>query len=405
MKQTLRIGLIGLGARGSDLLPNAILPIPEAEVTAVCDVYEDRAARAADTVWKIRHTMPAIYHDYRHLLCDRNVDAVVISASWEAHVPVALAAMRAGKITACEVGGAASVEECWELVHTYEETGTPIMFLENCCYGRNELMILNMVQQGLFGEIVHCQGGYRHDLRDEVSFGRENRHYRLNHYLHRNCENYPTHELGPIAKILNLNHGNRMLSLSSVASCAKGLHTYLQREKGDSYDLTHADWKQGDVVTTSIRCAGGQTIVLTLDTTLPRYYSRGFHIQGTLGMYEGENCSVFLDGVHNAYDFDWKKQWNNIEQYRERYEHPIWKESLTGGVTGGHGGMDGLVMGSFVRHALSDKPMPIDVYDMASWMSITALSETSIARGGAPVEIPDFTGGRWILPDWKAAEL
>ena len=250
-----------------------------------------------------------------------------------------------------------------------------------------------------------AQGGYRHDLRDEVSFGRENRHYRLNHYLHRNCENYPTHELGPIAKILNLNHGNRMLSLSSVASCAKGLHTYLQREKGDSYDLTHADWKQGDVVTTSIRCAGGQTIVLTLDTTLPRYYSRGFHIQGTLGMYEGENCSVFLDGVHNAYDFDWKKQWNNIEQYRERYEHPIWKESLSSGVTGGHGGMDGLVMGSFVRHALSDKSMPIDVYDMASWMSITALSETSIARGGAPVEIPDFTGGRWILPDWKAAEL
>lgn len=405
MKQTLRIGLIGLGARGSDLLPNAILPIPEAEVTAVCDVYEDRAARAADTVWKIRHTMPAIYHDYRHLLCDRNVDAVVISASWEAHVPVALAAMRAGKITACEVGGAASVEECWELVHTYEETGTPIMFLENCCYGRNELMILNMVRQGLFGEIVHCQGGYRHDLRDEVSFGRENRHYRLNHYLHRNCENYPTHELGPIAKILNLNHGNRMLSLSSVASCAKGLHTYLQREKGDDYDLTHTDWKQGDVVTTSIRCAGGQTIVLTLDTTLPRYYSRGFHIQGTLGMYEGENCSVFLDGVHNAYDFDWKKQWNNIEQYREQYEHPIWKESLSSGVTGGHGGMDGLVMGSFVRHALSGGPMPIDVYDMASWMSITALSETSIARGGAPVEIPDFTGGRWILPDWKAAEL
>ena len=405
MKQTLRIGLIGLGARGSDLLPNAILPIPEAEVTAVCDVYEDRAARAADTVWKIRHTMPAIYHDYRHLLCDRNVDAVVISASWEAHVPVALAAMRAGKITACEVGGAASVEECWELVHTYEETGTPIMFLENCCYGRNELMILNMVRQGLFGEIVHCQGGYRHDLRDEVSFGRENRHYRLNHYLHRNCENYPTHELGPIAKILNLNHGNRMLSLSSVASCAKGLHTYLQREKGDDYDLTHTDWKQGDVVTTSIRCAGGQTIVLTLDTTLPRYYSRGFHIQGTLGMYEGENCSVFLDGVHNAYDFDWKKQWNNIEQYRERYEHPIWKKSLSSGVTGGHGGMDGLVMGSFVRHALSGGPMPIDVYDMASWMSITALSETSIACGGAPVEIPDFTGGRWILPDWKAAEL
>ncbi len=404
-KDTLRVGLIGYGARGRDLLPNAILPIPQVQVTAVCDVYEDRAQAAAQKVQELRGVSPAVYLDYRELLADSQVDAVIISASWEAHTPIALAAMEAGKIVASEVGGALTLEECWELVHTYERTRTPIMFLENCCYGRNELMILNMVRQGLFGEIVHCQGGYRHDLRDEVSYGRENRHYRLNHYLHRCCENYPTHELGPIAKILNINHGNRMLTLSSVASCAKGLHTYLAREKGDSYDLTHADWKQGDVVTTTIRCAGGQTIVLTLDTTLPRYYSRGFHIQGTLGMYEEENQSIFLDGVHNEDDFNWRKQWGNLDQYREQYEHPIWKEFLNSGVTGGHGGMDGLVIGAFVRCALSGASMPIDVYDMAAWMSITALSEASIAKGGAPVEIPDFTSGRWVLPDWKAAEL
>lgn len=405
MKKTLRIGMIGLGARGKDLLPNAVLEVPQAEVTAVCDVYEDRAQAGAKIVLEKRGNQPAVYLDYRELLKDENVDAVIISASWEVHVPIALEAMKAGKITASEVGGALSLEECWELVRTYEETGTPIMFLENCCYGRDELMVLNMVRQGLFGEIVHCQGGYRHDLRDEVSFGRENRHYRLNHYLNRCCENYPTHELGPIAKVLNLNHGNRMLTLSSAASCAKGLHTYLAREKGEEYDLTHAHWNQGDVITTTIRCAGGQTIVLTLDTTLPRYYSRGFHIQGTLGMYEGENRSVFLDGIHNQFDFCWDKQWGNLESYREQYEHPIWKEFLSSGVTGGHGGMDGLVISSFVRHALSGEPMPIDVYDMASWMSITPLSEMSIARGGAPVDIPDFTRGRWIHPDWKAPEL
>lgn len=405
MKKTLRIGMIGLGARGKDLLPNAVLEVPQAEVTAVCDVYEDRAQAGAKIVLEKRGNQPAVYLDYRELLKDENVDAVIISASWEVHVPIALEAMKAGKITASEVGGALSLEECWKLVRTYEETGTPIMFLENCCYGRDELMVLNMVRQGLFGEIVHCQGGYRHDLRDEVSFGRENRHYRLNHYLNRCCENYPTHELGPIAKVLNLNHGNRMLTLSSAASCAKGLHTYLAREKGEEYDLIHAHWNQGDVVTTTIRCAGGQTIVLTLDTTLPRYYSRGFHIQGTLGMYEGENRSVFLDGIHNQFDFCWDKQWGNLESYREQYEHPIWKEFLSSGVTGGHGGMDGLVISSFVRHALSGEPMPIDVYDMASWMSITPLSEMSIARGGAPVDIPDFTRGRWIHPDWKAPEL
>ena len=402
--QEIRIGFIGLGCRGYGLLKEVVLKQKE-QVVAVCDVYEDRTQKAADAVEEAGQARPAAYGDYMDVIRDENVNTIIIATAWEDHVRIALAAMEAGKAVAMEVGGAYELKDCWDLVETWERTGTPFMFLENCCFGRRELMALHMVKLGLFGEVVHCAGGYQHDLRDEVSFGRENRHYRLNHYLHRNCENYPTHELGPIAKILDINHGNRMLTLTSVASSAKGLHSYLSREKGDEYDLTHAQWKQGDVVTTTIRCAQGQTIVLTLDTTLPRYYSRGFHVQGTLGMYEEENRSLFLDGVHNKWDFNWKPQWGNIEEYREQYEHPIWKEYLNNGITGGHGGMDGLVMGSFVRHALSGEPMPIDVYDMAAWMSITALSEESIAKGGAPVEIPDFTSGRWILPDWKAAEL
>ena len=176
MEKKLRIGLIGYGARGRDLLPNAILPIAQTEVTAVCDRYPDRAEEAAKKVEELRGTRPAVFTDYWELLQSPQVDAVIVAASWEAHVPITLDAMRAGKIVGCEVGGAFSVEECWELVRTQEATGTPVMLLENCCYGRKELMVLNMVRQGLFGEIVHCQGGYRHDLRDEVSFGRENRH-------------------------------------------------------------------------------------------------------------------------------------------------------------------------------------------------------------------------------------
>ncbi len=139
--------------------------------------------------------------------------------------------MRAGKYTAVEVAGAYSVEDCWKLVRTHEETGVPCMMLENCCFGRDELMVLNMVRRGLFGEVVHCQGGYRHDLREEVSTGREMRHYRFRNYLYRNCENYPTHELGPIANVLDINRGNRMLTLVSVASKSAGLHEYLLREK------------------------------------------------------------------------------------------------------------------------------------------------------------------------------
>lgn len=221
------------------------------------------------------------------------------------------------------------------------------MMLENCCYGRDELMVRNMVEQGVFGEIVHCQGGYHHDLRHEISFGRENRHYRLDNYKNRNCENYPTHELGPIAKVLKINHGNRMVSLSSVASKSRGLNDYLKREKGDEYDITNYPFAQGDVVTTTIRCAHGETIVLTLDTTLPRAYSRGFHIQGTRAMYMEDNRSLFIDGVHNQYDFCWKDQWNNVEEYRDQYEHPIWKQYLAEGIKGGHNGMDWLVFRAF----------------------------------------------------------
>ena len=175
--------------------------------------------------------------------------------------------------------------------------------LENCCYGRRELLVKNMVDLGLFGEIVHCSGGYLHDLRHEISFGRENRHYRLRNYINRNCENYPTHELGPIARVLDINHGNRMLSLSSFASKAAGLHQYISTDKSDDTELLNTQFAQGDIITTVIKCAGGQTIVLTLDTTLPRYYSRGFTVRGTKGFYEETTDSIFLDSQHRENDF------------------------------------------------------------------------------------------------------
>ena len=396
MKDKLKIGVIGLGGRGSGLLTAVILPRPEIEVAAVCDLYEDRRQNAAEAVKKERGTEPLCTADYREVLAVPGLDAVVISTSWADHIHIAIAAMKAGIYAATEVGGAYSLDECWELVRTYEATGVPCMMLENCCYGRDELMVLNMVKQGVFGEGVHCQGGYRHALRNEVSFGRENRHYRLVNYQNRNCENYPTHELGPIAKVLNINRGNRMLTLNSVASKAAGLHDYLMREKGPDYDLSSCKFAQGDVVTTIIKCAHGETITLTLDTTLPRPYSRAFHVQGTRGMYMEDNRTIFLDGVHEKYEANWKEQWNNVEEFREQYDHPIWKRYLAEGIVGGHDGMDWLVMGAFFDAVKRGVQTPIDVYDMAAWMSITPLSEASIAMGGAPVAVPDFTNGRWI---------
>ncbi len=441
-----------MGNRGISLLRDVVLETPHIEVAAVCDAYVDRAEAGAEAVReclrsardesgeangrprgdelfeemgvkeaseetrtdeKFEETRVnevseeartsngkmdvSCETDYRKVIDNPAVEAVIVATAWESHVEIALYAMNAGKAVAIEVGGAYKVQDCWDLVDTYERTRTPFMFLENCCYGRREMMVLNMVQQGLFGEICHCSGGYHHDLRDEIAGGRENRHYRLRNYLTRNAENYPTHELGPIAKVLGINHGNRMVSLVSVASKAAGLHDYIERNRAADDELQNAVFAQGDVVTTIIKCAGGQTITLTLDTTLPRYYCRGFTVRGTRGMYEEVTDSIFLDRPENhKYDFSWRETQNgNAKNYEKEYEHPLWDEFLNSGVRGGHGGMDWLVFQAFFDAVIEKKPMPIDVYDAAAWMAVTALSEQSIAMGGVPVEVPDFTKGRW----------
>ena len=393
--KNINVAYIGYGERGRALL-GLVLEQVDA-ISAVCDIYEDRAEACAKAVEENRGVRPAVYTDYKDAIADENVNVVMILTAWESHIPIALEAMRAGKAVALEVGGAYSVEDCWELVRTQESTGVPFMFLENCCFGRRELMIKNMVELGLFGRIVHCSGGYQHDLREEIAFGVENRHYRLRNYLSRNCENYPTHELGPIARILGINKGNRMVSLTSTASCAAGMHEYILANKSDDEALINAEFAQGDVVTTVIKCARGETITLTLDTTLPRFYSRGFTVRGTKGMYEEATDSVFLDRQEDrAYDWTWvKNKVGNADEYAREYEHPIWKQFLEDGVRGGHGGMDYLELKAFFDALRADAPMPIDVYDAAAWMAITALSEISIANGSAPVEIPDFTSGRW----------
>ena len=395
----LRLGIIGLGQRGNNWIKAVLADMQGISVTALCDLYPDRIEECAAMLAE-KHPDTEIFRtaDYRELVNSDSVDAVLCFTSWETHVPISIYSMRAGKPVGCEVGGTYSVEECWELVRAHEETGTKFMLLENCCYGRRELMVLNMVERGFFGRVVHCTGGYHHDLRKEVAFGNENRHYRLRNYLSRNCENYPTHELGPIARILGIGHGNRMVSLTSTASLSAGLHDYIARNKADDTELMNAHFAQGDMITTVIKCAGGETITLQLDTTLPRYYTRDLTVHGTRALYEDRTDSIFEDGKHEHDEWKWKERGiGNVKDYLDEYEHPVWREYLKGGIIGGHGGMDGLVMNAFVDSIVNDKPCPIDVYDAASWMVITALSSISVSMGGAPVEIPDFTRGGWLL--------
>ena len=395
--EKIKLGFLGLGGRGNGLLGNVLRNFPDVDVVAVCDSYEDRTAAAAKRIADARGNTPKAYGHYTELLADPNVNTVIISASWEAHVPLAVEAMKAGKAVGLEVGGAYSIDDCWRLVRTWEETKVPFMFLENCCYGQRELLATKLVREGKMGEVVYCHGAYCHDLRGEISGGVANRHYRLRNYLIRNCENYPTHDLGPIAKLLNINRGNRMLKLTSMASKSRGLAEYVKGKEEYAF-LEGKNFAQGDVVVTMITCADGAMITLKLDTTLPRACSREFSVSGTKGMYAEEGNVLLLDEKEFNHELGMPAYWNTADEYKN--EQPrIWREITEEEIKAGHGGMDTLMLRSFFGALLSGEEMPIDVYDAASWMAVTCLSEASIANGSQCVDIPDLTGGQWVLRD------
>lgn len=396
MKNIVNIGYIGLGRRGISVLRECFSQMKDVKISAICDKSAARMERAVEIVKEKSGSVPRMVMDYHEILADPTIDAVIIMIGWSGRPGVAMESMRAGKYTAIEVGCADTLQECFDLVQTYEETKTPVMMLENCCYGRREMMLLNMVKQGLFGEVVHCTGGYMHYLNEAELFKNidqeEIPHYRLEQYIRRNRENYPTHELGPISKILNINRGNRMVRLSSIASKSCGLKDYAARKFGSDSPYAQIDYKQGDVVNTIITCEGGETISLTLDTTLPRaYYSRNISVRGTNGMSIEDTETVYIvDKIGEEAEVK-----NNEKEIMEKYDHPLHKEYIECGSRGGHGGMDWLVCRAFVESVKNGTNTPIDAYDAATWLSIGCLSEQSIANGGAPVEIPDFTNGKW----------
>lgn len=394
IRDKIRIGVVGISGRGLSML-QLLLQLDGVVCPAVCDLVPERVQNGIDAVKKKNgeETVVHGYSDYKQMLREEKLDALMICTTWITHSHIAIDAMNAGLDVAMEVGGAASVEECWELVHTSERTGKFCMLLENCCYGRKEMLVFSMAKQGLFGEITHCEGGYRHDLRDEIVLGRENIHGRLQNFKLRNGELYPTHQLGPIAKLLDINRGNRFLYLTSMASKSRGLNEWIRKNKDESYDLRDYNFNCGDVVSTMIKCANGETIVLHHDCSTPRPYSRDYLVQGTRGIFseiEDDNSLLYLDG------FEPEHTWKPISEFWDRWDHPLWKWYAKEGIKAGHGGMDYLVLAAFVESLRYGKKPPIDVYDTATWMVITCLSEQSVAMGSLPVPIPDFTNGKWI---------
>ena len=396
MKEKIKIGFIGHGLRG--YLINICLKMNDVEVAAVCDMYPDRAQQMSDIVFEQSGERPYMCTNHHDMIKDCKLDAVVLCTSWSSHIPLAIDFMNAGIAVGSEVGGCDSIDEIWQLVETYRRTKTEFMMLENCCYGRVEMMLLNMVKTGIFGEVVHCDGAYHHYLCSEILAGKEKKHYRLNNYIHRNCDNYPTHALGPIAKILGINHGNRFLTLSTVASKSIGLEKYIEKNGVENKELIGQKFSQGDVVSTNIMCANGETVSLSLATTTPVTDGRNLNVYGTNAFYNMPTKSVVLLGDDIDLEAAWQPNWNNQEQYFEKYDHPLWKEYEAMGSErdAHHGGMDYLVLRAFFESVKRGTKPPIDVYDAASWRAITPLSEASVAMGGAPVSFPDFTNGQWI---------
>ena len=393
MKKKIKIGYIGLGRRGFDVLKKCVSEMDDVEVATICDLCTERMKAATNLIVNKGRSAPIETTDYHDILNDPTIDAVFIMTCWSGRIALSIEFMRAGKYTAIEVGTADNLQECFDLVRAYEETRMPVMMLENCCYGRREMMLLNMVKKGLFGELVHCTGGYQHYLPAEDLFRQTNEkdypHYRLPHYINENRENYPTHELGPISKIMGINRGNRMVKLSSFATKSVALKDYAATHFGKDSEYANIDYLQGDIVNTVITCADGSTIILTLDTTLPRaYYSRNISVRGTKGMSSEERRVVFLEGMEEPIE-------NNEAEMFEKYDHPLHAEYVSKGVKGGHGGMDWLVCRAFVESVKAGINTPIDVYDAAAWLSIGPLSAESIEKCGMPVDIPDFTNGKW----------
>ncbi|MFN7540980.1 MAG: Gfo/Idh/MocA family protein [Bacteroidota bacterium] len=415
-KDRVRVGIIGTGMRGQNHI-EMMLERSDVDIVALADPDQRMLADALTLIKKAGKAEPATYpkgnYDYKNLLKRSDVDAVIIATPWEWHIPQAIDSVQAGKIPGVEVCGAIQLQDCWDIVNASEKTGIPVMALENVCYRRDILAVYNMVRQGLFGELLHLQGGYEHDLRG-VKFndgvtpynsgaefgdkGYSEARWRTQHSVNRNGDLYPTHGLGPVAMMIDVNRGNLLTKLSSVATKARGLHQYIvQHPKGGpNHPNASVNFKLGDIVTTQIQTANGETIILTHDTNSPRPYNLGFRVQGTEGIWQDQHAGQLNAGLLYIEGKSPKAHaWENPEKMLREYDHPLWKKFENQAVGAGHGGMDFFVDNAFVECIKRNAPFPIDVYDMATWYAITPLSEKSIAEGGQLQYIPDFTRGKW----------
>lgn len=387
-----RVGFVGIGKRGKYLV-ELLAAVPGVEIRAVCDIVPERVAETQQKLMDAGYVRPEGYaqgeRDFERL-CERDdLDLVVNAAPWKWHVPICVAAMKAGKHTFTEVPAATTVDGCWELVETSEHTGRHCVIMENCCYFRNAMMVLNMVRKGLFGEMLHAEAGYQHyRIAQNVFDDKGNLLWCGEEEMRRNGNLYPTHAVGPVGQWFDINRGDAFDYLVSMSGKSRGLNNYAAEHFGAGHPLAKQDYALGDINTTLIRTRKRCTITLYHDTQAPRPYDLIYRAQGTKGLYMGTLDKIFVEGRSPG------DEWEGMEGYAE-FDHPLWKANAEGAQGKGHGGADYIMLQRLIKCLQTGTYPDMDVYDAADWSVISELSERSVARKSRSMDFPDFTRGRW----------
>lgn len=393
---TIRMAIIGLGMRGKGAVHRYTF-LEGVKIVALCDVVQENLEKAQETLVEAGLEKADLYSDSLDWkkICEReDIDLIYICTHWDLHTPIAVYAMENGKHVASEVPAALTIEECWELVNTAERTQMHCMQLENCNYDFFEMATLNMAQQGLFGEIIHAEGAYIHDLR-WLNFMEEGGYWnmwRLKHLEKEDGNTYPTHGFGPICHAMNIHRGDKLNYLVSISTDQFGMTAYAKDKFGEESTYAKTDYAKGDMNTTIIKTQKGKTIMLQHDVTSPRPYSRIHLLSGTKG-FARKWPEKGLAFEPNAHQFLPSEQMDSL---LEVYEHPISKEvGEKAKEVGGHGGMDFIMDYRLIHCLRNGLPLDQDVYDAAEWSAIIELSKISVENNGMPVLIPDFTRGSW----------
>lgn len=390
----IRMGIIGLGERGISHVRD-LLDIPGVEIAAICDINPRAVETARQRIVAAGQSEPAIYgsgeDDWKNLCKRGDLDLVYVVTPWELHVPNSIAAMEGGAHVGVEVPAAIDVKGCWQLVEVSEKTRRHCMMLENCNYGLTEMMVLNMVQSGLFGTITHGEAAYIHNLRSPWYLSKTNvgpwrrpMHARLNGNL------YPTHGLGPVCWYMGIHDGDRMVSLVSCSSPEAALSEFMSEILEADDPRLSEKYICGDMNTSIIKTALGRTILLQHDVVTPRPYSRHNLIQGSKGCFADFPARIHIDGVTKGHSWD-----HDMKPWLEKYGHPLWRELEEEAGKSGHGGMDYVMSYRLIQCMEQGLAPDFNVYDAAAWSAPFPLSMASVRNNGQPQQFPDFTNGHW----------